>query len=176
MAASPGNMYQKKALKTRQTAGFLQPSSGSMSKADRYLKADKDIPMNAQPPPSPTVDPSANMRKFSQITLRSDTSDDLHTDLNSNGAAVGTPKQTRAKRHLHQVRYGFLQTAQMLSSFPCEVLWWRCHDAFWKRDVLLTYVLACVISECFKKSPNIKRERYLEVNIPSATQGDISEN
>lgn len=122
MAASPGNMYQKKALKTRHTTGLLQPSSGSMSKADRYLKADKDIPMNAQPPPSPTIDPSANMRKFSQITLRSDTSDDLHTDLNSNGAAVGTPKQTRAKRHLHQVRYGFLQTAQMLSNFPCEVL------------------------------------------------------
>ena len=106
MATSPGNMYQKQALKKRQTL-YLQPSSGSLSKADRYLKSDKDIPLNTQPPPSPSTDRSPNMRKFSQITLRSDTSDDLHVDANSNATIIGTPKTTRSKHH--QVRYGFLK-------------------------------------------------------------------
>jgi len=39
------------------------------------------------------------MRKFSQITLRSDTSDDLHVDANSNATIIGTPKTTRLKHH-----------------------------------------------------------------------------
>ena len=108
MAASPGNMYHKQALKKRPTS-YLQPSSGSVSKADKCLKTEKDIPLNAQSPPSPKItDRSPTMRKFSQITLSSETSDVLHTDANGNAAVVGTPKQTRvrAKRH-HQVRHGF---------------------------------------------------------------------
>lgn len=104
MAASPGNMYHKQALKKRQTTSYLQPSSGSVSKADKYLKTEKDIPLNSQPPPSPTIDRSAYMRKFSQISLSSDVSDDFPKDANSN--ATGTPKTARAK--LHQVRHGFL--------------------------------------------------------------------
>ena len=104
MAASPGNMYHKQALKKRQPTSYLQPSSGSVSKADKYLKTEKDIPLNSQPPPSPTIDRSAYMRKFSQISLSSDVSDDFPKDANSN--ATGTSKTARAK--LHQVRHGFL--------------------------------------------------------------------
>ena len=109
MAASPGNMYQKQALKKRPAAtSYLQPSSGSVSKADKYRKAERDISLNPLPPSSPTIHrSSANMRKFSQITLSSDTSDDLHKDANSNNATkVGTRKPARPK--LHQVRYDFL--------------------------------------------------------------------
>lgn len=107
MAASPGNMYQKQTLKKRPTS-YLQPSSGSVSKADK-----KDIPLNSmQPPPSPrtspTIDRGSNisLRKFSQISLHSDASDvaDLHTDANSNTRKkhTGTPKNAIRKLH-HQV-------------------------------------------------------------------------
>ena len=107
MAASPGNMYQKQALKKRQTISYLQPSSGSLSKADKYRKAEKDISLNTLPPPSPTINRSANMRKFSQISMSSNSSDGLHKDANSNNAIkTKTPKPARPR--LHQVRYDFL--------------------------------------------------------------------
>ena len=105
MAASPGNMYQKQALKKRQTA-YLQPSSGTLSRNDKQ-KAEKDIPLHVQPPSSPTLNRSPNnMRKFSQISLRSDSSGDQHTDANGNAAAVtGNPNKHARFKH-HQVRYG----------------------------------------------------------------------
>ena len=105
MAASPGNMYQKQALKKRQTA-YLQPSSGTLSRNDK-LKAEKDIPLHVQPSSSPTLNRSPNnMRKFSQISLRSDSSGDQHTDANGNTAAItGTPNKHARFKH-HQVRYG----------------------------------------------------------------------
>lgn len=120
MAASPGNMYQKQALKKRQTTSYLQPSSGSLSKADKYRKAERDIPLNVLHPPSPTINRSANMRKFSQITLSSDSSDDLHKDANSNNATkIKTPKPARPK--LHQVSMTFVAHATRLSNVLCEV-------------------------------------------------------
>lgn len=108
MAASPGSMYHKQALKKRPTS-YLQPSSGSLSKLDK-----KDIPLNSvQPPPSPRSSPTVNrsnisLRKFSQISLHSDASDavDLHADANSNTHKkhIGAPKNAIRKLH-HQVGY-----------------------------------------------------------------------
>ena len=118
MASSPGNMYQKQALKKRQTA-YLQPSSGSLSKTDKQ-KAEKDIPLNVQPPPSPTIERSPNMRKFSQISLSSDNSDD-HTDVNRNGIVIApsTPSKHARLKH-HQVRHRFysplLKTVRLSSN------------------------------------------------------------
>lgn len=97
-------MYQKQALKKRQTA-YLQPSSGSLTRSDKQ-KTVKDVPLHVQPSSSPTLDRSQNMRKFSQISLRSDSSGDQHTDANGNAAAItGTPNKHARYKH-HQVRYG----------------------------------------------------------------------
>lgn len=104
--ASPGIIYQKQALKKRPTS-YLQPSSGSVSKADK-----KDIALNSmQPPPSPRASPTISrseisLRKFSQISLDSDSSN-LHKDANRNTAPKkhsGIPRNAIRKLH-HQVGY-----------------------------------------------------------------------
>ena len=102
MAASPGNVYQKMAaFKKRHAIPSLLPSSGSVSaKMDKFFKGARDIPLTARPPPSPPINRSASMRRFSQISMTSDSSDDLYEDAKSNS------KPTRPK--LHQVRYDFL--------------------------------------------------------------------
>lgn len=142
MAASPGNMYQKQALKKRPTS-YLQPSSGSLPKPDRYKE--KDIPLNStQPPSSPTMERGSNisLRKFSQISLHSDASDaaDLHTpDANSNTHKkhhIGTPKNAIRKIH-HQVWYSWMSW-KMTKLFRVKFIVRRCFDVFWKTEVLFT--------------------------------------
>lgn len=102
MAASPGNMYQKQALKKRPTS-YLQPSSGSVSKSDKYKE--KDIPLNqTQLPPSPRASPTIDrsnisLRKFSQISLNSETSDTV--DANSNGTLKPSATKKNAIRIKH---------------------------------------------------------------------------
>lgn len=102
MAASPGNMYQKQALKKRPTS-YLQPTSGSVSKSDKYKE--KDIPLNqTQPPPSPRASPTIDrsnisLRKFSQISLNSETSDTV--DANSNGTLKPSATKKNAIRIKH---------------------------------------------------------------------------
>lgn len=101
MASSPVNMYQKQtALKKKR----LEPSSSQSSpKVDKHLQAEnKDIPLSSLLPPSPTIDRSANIRKFSLITLSSDNSDHGEHDENSNAPAVEPTKKIRSK--LPQVR------------------------------------------------------------------------
>lgn len=108
MAASPGTMYQKQLLKKRPTS-YLQPSSGSLSKADRYKE--KDIPLNSHPPPSPTIQQSnISLRKFSQISVHSDASDagEHHTDANSNSAKPTGATKNAIRAKYHQVRYHIL--------------------------------------------------------------------
>ena len=102
MAASPGNVYQKMAaFKKKHTMPNLVPSSGAVSaKLDKYLKRERDIPLTAKPPPSPPINRSANVSRFSQISMNSDSSDDLDGDPTSNSIPA------RPKRQ--QVRYDFL--------------------------------------------------------------------
>lgn len=106
MASSPVNMYQKQtALKKKQTLSRLEPSSSQSSpKVDKRLQAEsKDIPLSSLPPPSPTINGrSANMRKFSLITLSSNSSDHGQHDENSNVPTIEPPKKIRSK--LPQVR------------------------------------------------------------------------
>ena len=91
------------ALKKRHTIPGLLPSSGSMSRLDKYRKAESEsIPLTAQLLPSSPINRSASMRKFSQISMNSDSLEDLHKD------AKGKSKPTRPKQ---QVRYDFLQPA-----------------------------------------------------------------
>ena len=79
----------------------LLPSSGTVSaKLDKYPKRERDIPLTAKPPPSPSINRSASMRRFSQISMNSDSSDDLDGDPTSNG------EPARLKRQ--KVRYDFL--------------------------------------------------------------------
>lgn len=102
-------MYQKQALKKRPTS-YLHASTGSLSKID--TRKDKDIPLNSiQPPSSPSLERGSNisLRKFSQISLNSDASEDVdnHTpDTNSNTHKkhIGTPKHAIRKIQ-HQVWY-----------------------------------------------------------------------
>ena len=97
MAAFPRKIP---ALKKRHTIPGLLPSSGSMSRLDKYRKSERDsIPLIAQPLPSSPINRSASMRKFSQISMNSDSLDDLHKD------AKGKNKPARPK---HQVRYDLL--------------------------------------------------------------------
>lgn len=99
MASSPVNMYQKQtALKRKR----LEPSSSQSSpKVDKHLQAE-NIPFSSLLPPSPTINRSANIRKFSLITLNSDSSDHGEHDENSNVPAVEPPKKILSK--LPQVR------------------------------------------------------------------------
>lgn len=130
MAASPGNMYQKQALKKRPTS-YLQSSTGSLSKIDKCKE--KDIPLNSiQPPSSPIIERGSNisLRKFSEISLDSDASEAVnnHTpDANSNTHKkhVGTPKNAIRKIH-HQVCNNWLRwniTKPLLVKFIGTVVW-----------------------------------------------------
>lgn len=94
MASSPVNMYQKQtALKRKR----LEPSSSQSSpKVDKHLQAE-NIPFSSLLPPSPTINRSANIRKFSLITLNSDSSDHGEHDENSNVPAVEPPKKILSK-------------------------------------------------------------------------------
>ena len=101
MASSPVNMYQKQAALKKKR---LEPSSSQSSpNVDQHLQAEnKGIPFSSLLPPSPTIDRSANIRKFSLITLNSDSSDHGEHDENSNVPAVQLPKKILSK--LPQVR------------------------------------------------------------------------